>query len=303
MIIDAHTHAAFHSVYPDLVLNSIKKELYKASAVDDSITVNKSLIDRMISNSLDDKDCSKLICQMEKAKISKSILLIIDFYSNNDRDEFYTIEEIYRYYHDIYQKHKEKFVVFAGIDPRRGKKGIDLFEKGIKSYGFKGLKLYPPIGFDLDDRSLYPFYEICSANNIPVLAHIGTSFETMKDTFNYPDSILNTAKEFRNINFILGHAALLDYENSLKISVKQKNVFFEISGFQKIMRDKTIVKKRFDTLMKKCPEKIIFGSDWPMFNLSGSQKDWVDYFMKLTNLPSKSWDDFFCNTIKHLVSF
>lgn len=303
MIIDAHTHAAFHSIYPDLVLNSIKKELYKASAVDDSIKVSKSLIDRMISNSLDDKDCSKLIGQMEKANISKAILLIIDFYSKNNRDDFYSIEEIYRYYYEICQSHKDKFVVFAGIDPRRGKKGIDLFEKGIKCYGFKGLKLYPPIGFDLDDRSLYPFYEICSGHNIPVLAHIGTSFETMKKTFKYPDSIFNAAKKFRNVNFILGHAALLDYENSLNISVKQKNVFFEISGFQKIMRNKIMVKKRFETLMKKCPEKIIFGTDWPMFNLSGSQKDWIDYFMNLTSLPSKNWDDFFCNTINHIVSF
>ena len=56
------------------------------------------------------------------------------------------------------------------IDPRRPKI-LDLLKKGVDEWGTKGIKLYPPLGYFPYDERLYPVYEYCQKNNLPVIAH------------------------------------------------------------------------------------------------------------------------------------
>jgi predicted TIM-barrel fold metal-dependent hydrolase len=70
----------------------------------------------------------------------------------------------------ILSKEDDSIIPFIHVDPRR--KGMfDLFQKAIEEYGFKGMKLYPPLGVFPYDISLFPFYTYCSRNNIPVISH------------------------------------------------------------------------------------------------------------------------------------
>ncbi|NJK98478.1 MAG: amidohydrolase family protein [Bacteroidales bacterium] len=59
---------------------------------------------------------------------------------------------------------------FVHIDPRR--EGFtDIFRKYVEEKGFKGLKIYPPLGYFPDDERFYPLYAYCEKNNLPVIAH------------------------------------------------------------------------------------------------------------------------------------
>lgn len=59
---------------------------------------------------------------------------------------------------------------FIHIDPRR--EGVmDLFKKCIEDWGFKGVKLYPPLGYFPYDERLYPIYDYCEKNGLPIIAH------------------------------------------------------------------------------------------------------------------------------------
>jgi len=59
---------------------------------------------------------------------------------------------------------------FIHIDPRR--KGVfDLLKKSVEEWGFKGVKLYPPLGYFPYDERLYPVYEYCQKNNLSVISH------------------------------------------------------------------------------------------------------------------------------------
>jgi predicted TIM-barrel fold metal-dependent hydrolase len=61
-------------------------------------------------------------------------------------------------------------IPFMHIDPRRP--GIvDLFRKYVEEKGFRGVKLYPPLGYFPYDEGLYPIYEYCNKNNLPVMTH------------------------------------------------------------------------------------------------------------------------------------
>ena len=59
---------------------------------------------------------------------------------------------------------------FCHIDVRRSNY-LEIFNNCINVLGFKGVKLYPPLGVaPFDDRYSH-IYEICEKNNIPIMAH------------------------------------------------------------------------------------------------------------------------------------
>ncbi len=59
---------------------------------------------------------------------------------------------------------------FIHIDPRR--EGVlDLLRKCVEEWDFKGVKLYPPLGYFPYDKRLYPIYEYCENNSLPIIAH------------------------------------------------------------------------------------------------------------------------------------
>jgi predicted TIM-barrel fold metal-dependent hydrolase len=63
-------------------------------------------------------------------------------------------------------------IPFLHVDPRR--EGIfDLLKECVENRGFRGIKLYPSIGYFPYDEALYPIYEYCLKNNLPVISHCG----------------------------------------------------------------------------------------------------------------------------------
>ena len=59
---------------------------------------------------------------------------------------------------------------FVHIDPRRP--GYeDFFYQCIEELGFEGLKIYPSLGYFPYDERLYPIYEYCQKNQLPITTH------------------------------------------------------------------------------------------------------------------------------------
>jgi len=63
-----------------------------------------------------------------------------------------------------------QIIPFIHIDPRRDG-FFDLLKKSVEMWGFKGVKIYPPLGYFPYDESLYPVYEYCVNQNLPVISH------------------------------------------------------------------------------------------------------------------------------------
>jgi uncharacterized protein len=63
-----------------------------------------------------------------------------------------------------------QIIPFIHIDPRR-EGFMELFKKSVEEWGFKGVKIYPPLGIFPYDERLYPVYEYCSIHNLPVISH------------------------------------------------------------------------------------------------------------------------------------
>ena len=67
-------------------------------------------------------------------------------------------------------KHPAVVIPFAAVDARRA--DVETTTKRlIDERGFRGLKLYPPLGFHPNDRALAPLYAYAERGGIPVISH------------------------------------------------------------------------------------------------------------------------------------
>lgn len=66
--------------------------------------------------------------------------------------------------------HPDLVIPFAAVDPRH----TGIVEKTrylLEHKGFRGIKLYPPLGYNPDDPTLRPLYAFAAQHQIPVLTH------------------------------------------------------------------------------------------------------------------------------------
>lgn len=300
-MVDIHAHLAYKDFFSNEFIEGISENTYEQLNEETKNVTSQSFLKKVVLNNLLDKDGSKLINQMDNAGIDKSVLLVVDFYYGKT-GHVLSLEEIHKKHYEISQKWDGRFILFSGIDPRRGSDGLELFEKCIVDYNFRGLKLYPPCGFELDEEILYPYYEICNHYNISVLTHIGPSIKTMKNNFNFPESVLRAAEIFKNVQFILGHAGVLFFEQSLPLCKDRPNVNVDVSGFQLLKNNQPYLEQCMMEFFNSAPEQILFGTDWPMFNLNGTQKSWVDYFAKMDKITSRDLERFFSGNALRILN-
>lgn len=261
-MIDIHTHLAYHEIYPSAYLSGMLSS--------GSGTLPKDKIHKLLQAFLRDKVGTQHVKQMDRAGIEKSILLIIDGGLGMEEPEL-TLEEIYRLHFEVLKQYPDRFVVFAGIDPKRGRKGFELFQKSIETYGFKGLKLYPPMGYAMDNPDLFKYYEICNENHFPVLIHTGPSLASLQNHYANVHNALPIAQKYPNINFILAHAGYQLEQPFINELSSFPNVFFDIAGIQTLLTDRLKMKKIIPQIFSpKFVNKVVFGSDWPLFNLTNS---------------------------------
>lgn len=277
MTIDCHTHIASARVIPAPFVKGMSDNIY-ANAVVMQENIKAENINMLLGRLMSfDEDCDKLLAEMDKAGIEKSVLLIVDF-GITFPDEAEDLETLYVLHKRILDRYPGRFEVFAGIDPRRKTGGLELFEKSVRDWGFKGLKLYPPCGYSPSDERLYPYYEICAAYGIPVLLHTGPTSPSMSFAFSAPELINDAAHQFPTVNFILAHAAFMMHEQAAILAEYRPNIYLDVSGFTNALR-----MERFETILSEHKKrgiihKILFGTDWPIHKLSGSQQTLVELF-------------------------
>jgi uncharacterized protein len=268
MIIDCHAHVAAEGVLPTT--------FFKGWAENISRNLPSNFGDdlRQVIQGNDDPDCTKLLAEMDAAGIDKTVLLIIDF-GLRFAQEITPLEELYLRHRELLEAHPNRLLVFAGIDPRRGRAGLELFERSLRDWNFRGLKLYPPCGYSPSDLSLFPYYDLCRTYGVPVLTHVGPTASSLSFKHTRPEDVDDAAHAFPEVNFILGHAGVVWYEESGLLAEYRPNIYLDLSGFQAEVR-----RKNFDEILRRHKQrgllrKLLFGTDWPIHRFFGNQKTWT----------------------------
>ncbi len=79
-------------------------------------------------------------------------------------------DELARYAHD--PELRRTVIPFAAVDPQRGYEAVVEMRRCVEEHLFKGVKLYPPLGYPPSDKILMDeVYPYCQKHGLPVLSH------------------------------------------------------------------------------------------------------------------------------------
>ncbi|MCY1079442.1 amidohydrolase family protein [Archangium lansingense] len=265
-VIDTHCHIASLDFIPPEFVDGIVSNI-ELALDSQGVRAAASKVREVYLAKLQDPLCDELVSEMDGAEIDHAVLLAPDF-TYALKGSRLTIEEILLHHKTVYERHQGRFSVFAGVDPRWGKDGIDLFERSIRDFGFHGLKVYPPCGFPGSDPQLYPYYEICARWHVPVLVHIGGTCPALAFDTASPVQLDEAARNFPRVNFILAHGSVSYVEECAMMCSFRPNVYLDVSGFQtaELVALEQLLRRGFK-------HKVLFGTDWPLFRLQGSQNE------------------------------
>ena len=152
-----------------------------------------------------------------------------------------------------------ELIPIANLNPRHRPDVMPHFEEQLNR-GARSLKIHSAHGmFFPNDPLLYPVYERCEKEGLPVLFHAGTSlFKGAKmryvDPYTY-DDIIN---DFPDLNVVLCHGgrgfwyAIAEY-----LCRTFKNVYIDVSG----LPPKNLL--QYFPNLRRFPQKFLFGSDFP----------------------------------------
>ena len=273
-IIDCHCHIASEEHTPRSFIEGSIANMVTALHSQGLAIPPKKLGD-MFRQKMQDPLCDELVVEMANAGIDKSVLLVADF-SFALRDCALTIEESFQKHRDVLKRHPGKFEVFGGVDPRWGKDGLDLFERSLTEFGFRGFKVYPPCGFSPSDPILFPFYELCAYHQVPVLLHIGPTSPVLSFQTCNPFLIDEAARRFPQVDFILAHGAVSFSAECAMMCRFRPNVYLDISGYQTTLGWDPACAAVRAISSQGINHKVLFGTDWPVFRLQGDQASFVE---------------------------
>lgn len=231
-----------------------------------------------------DEVAELLIGDMDAAGLDKAVLMAIDYDMNNRKvtlPHWKQLLELAR----IRDRYPGRFLLFCGMDLRRGKDGIPLFERAVKELNCVGLKLVPHWGFYPNDKDLcYPYYEKCVEWNIPVASNcsaIGGSHIAAK--YCHPLLWEDVAYDFPELNICLAHSGIpYHFEYALSLARSKHNVYMDLGDWESI--DPCQINLLFQLVRRamNCAAryKIMFASDWPVFRALYDEKEWVELFSR-----------------------
>jgi len=168
---------------------------------------------------------------------------------------------------EIQTLHPE-LIPFANINPTFHDDIGYAFEKQLRN-GARGLTIHPVHGFFYaNDERLYPLYEKCQSQGLPVMFHTGVNpLRGTKMRYSDPYTFDDVISDFPDMTIILCHGGKGFWYQIAESMVKRfPNVYIDVSG----LPPQNLLK--YFSSMKKFSYKYIFGSDFPC--VSGIKKNY-----------------------------
>ena len=238
----------------------------------------------------DGRSGDKVAKDLDEAGIDKIVMLHIDGGVARGDAVRGTVEEGIRDYIELARQQHERIIAFAGIDPRRGKSGVELFERAVKEWGAKGLKLHPCLGFFPNDRMVYPLYEKAVELDVPVLIHTGIDPPPLRSLYANPIYLNDVCIDFPELRVVAAHMANVWRDELTLLGWNHPNLYMDLSGVQSEMEDMVALYRRLrQDLNLLGPNKLLFGSDYPLVMADNPYpgrkdillKEWVNVFKEI----------------------
>lgn len=285
MVIDFHAHLFNRDWLPrkfwsDLIARAVAVRRRSGQAADRD-AIAGSLFDVFA-----DPRGDVLAAEMKDAGIDYTMIMPLDLGLELGECPV-SIEEKNHLIAGIVQRHAGIIGAFCGVDPRR-KDGVALFEKAVRQWGARGLKLDPAAGYYPNDRMVYPYYEKAVELGVPVLSHTGAAIPPFRNKYCDPIYLDDVTLDFPDLNIVAAHMGFGWWQQTAFLISKKTNLWTDISGWQTVAsRDYGLFCRFFrDFLSIAGSDNVLFATDGPAFRLYGlNNRQWVEL---IRELPEKA---------------
>jgi len=151
--------------------------------------------------------------------------------------------------------------VIANINPHLHFPVDEELERQL-GLGAIALKIHPVhAGAAVNDRALYPAYDICQSAGIPVVVHCGTSsFPGSANALADPVLLDDVLRDFRQLDVVLAHGGRgWWYDAAAFLALTSERVWIELSGLPPSRLRDYYSRHHWGRLSRR----MIFGTDWP----------------------------------------
>jgi predicted TIM-barrel fold metal-dependent hydrolase len=186
------------------------------------------------------------------------------------------------YVSEMRKRYPDRIIqAWAAVDPFKGQQAIGEATRAIQDLGMLGFHFHPIIGhFAVNDRRIYPLFEVINELNVPVLIDVGTTGMGAgmpggmgaKLRHAHPSAIDELAADFPNLTIVAAHPGWPWVDEMTAVALHKGNVFWEVSGW---------APKYFPPQLKtdirgRLRDKIMFGSDYPSIPHARLLREWSE---------------------------
>jgi uncharacterized protein len=214
----------------------------------------------------------QLISEMEEAGVESAVILGQDTHATkNPSFRAYTLknEEVAQ----IAAKSGDRLIPFAGVDPNAGREAVSELRRSIRKLGMRGLKIHSSANavYPNDRRRMFPIYELCQEQGLPILFHSGTTgLGDCEIGYSKPEFLDEVCQAFPDMKVVLAHFGWPWTEVTLAVALRNPNVFIDVSGWKPRYLPPVLLPYMNGILQ----DRFLFGTDYPMIRHS----DWLTDF-------------------------
>lgn len=186
-----------------------------------------------------------IIRLMDEAQIHRAIVMTY-------RDAPGPEERVIEYIAEAVQRHPDRLIGYARMNPQYGDQAVELFDRAIRDYKLRGLKLHP-VSYVMHPASepTLALIRHAASLGVPTLFHCGD------EEFSLPLQIAEAAEAVPEAQIILGHmGGYFHTRDAIRVAKRYPNLILETSA----MPYPRMIKIAVDELGA---ERILYASDGP----------------------------------------
>lgn len=180
---------------------------------------------------------------------------------------------------------RQRMRPFIAADPNRADV-VQLVTGALDEGMFKGVKIYPVMGFTPDDRRLYPLYDYCAGRRVPITAHCQNGgIPGLEGYYRlaHPEYWRRVLRDFPELVLNLAH-------NDQTGSSWQRQIWELIQHYPNVYTDVAydtemwlMPRRYFKTIQKmlRTPtlrNRLLFGTDWYMGRFLWTEKSYLAWY-------------------------
>ncbi len=183
---------------------------------------------------------------------------------------------------ELQRDYPDQFIGFGGVDPKQGKLAVKEAGRCVEELGLKGFKFHPITqAFEANNPDYYELWGTISDLGVPALFHTGQTGvgagtpgqNGIKNKYGRPYPYFDDlAADFPNLQIVMAHPAFPWVDEQLSILSVKTNVWMDLSGWSPKYFSPNLVQYA-NTLIK---DKVMFGSDFPVFSPDRWLRDWEE---------------------------